>query len=153
MPFPVISFIASLFDAEFNDYNLLASDAPPSRENLKILKHSKHYQVTFSLLNGNTRDGIIHWDIEKALSIYFSNFLSKINSISKFSISSQILNDASMSITPSQTSVNNKTLYYLNPESLGLFVNSDWNLASVVSTATPIEFIIYVPPRYIELIW
>lgn len=114
---------------------------------MRTFKYSSNYQILFSLFNGNINDYIVNWDIEKSIKSYFGPFFDTLSLISKFDVSSQIQNFATLPLTARFSNRNDNKYYYLEAKDLGHFINSaEWNLASPVSTAPPINFILYIPP-------
>ncbi|EGF84282.1 hypothetical protein BATDEDRAFT_7967, partial [Batrachochytrium dendrobatidis JAM81] len=118
------------------------------RKSMRVVKYAPAYQVVLSLLVGDPESVMVSWDAQAAASAYIQPFLFELNAISEFTISSQILNYASLPIQPEKgQDGNGNTAYYMNVKALSNFLNSaEWNLASVVSSASPINLILYIPP-------
>ncbi|OUM64564.1 hypothetical protein PIROE2DRAFT_51247 [Piromyces sp. E2] len=114
---------------------------------MRTFKYASNYQILYSLFNGNINDYIVNWEIEKAIKSYFGPFFDTLSLISKFDVSSQVQNFATLPLTAKYSNSNENAYYYLEAKDLGHFINSaEWNLASPVSTAPPINFILYIPP-------
>jgi len=148
-----VPIIINMFENEHSD--IISSfteerDENESKEEIKKMrtfKYASNYQILYSLFNGNVNDYIVNWEIEKALKSYFGPFLDTLSLISKFDISSQVQNFATLPLTAKFKNNGENNYYYLEAKDLGHFINSaEWNLASPVSTAPPINFILYIPP-------
>ncbi|KAH6561486.1 hypothetical protein BASA50_001235 [Batrachochytrium salamandrivorans] len=146
-----VSVLSGLFGREQLSLSKLYKEKAADdmdRKSMRVVKYAPTYQVMLSLLIGNPEDTIVSWDIHTAAEAYIQSFLAELGTISDFTISSQILNYASLPIKPeSYNNSNGSTEYHMSPKSLSNFVNSvEWNLASVVSSASPIHMILYIPP-------
>ncbi|ORX41464.1 hypothetical protein BCR36DRAFT_407506 [Piromyces finnis] len=148
-----VPIIINLFENEHTD--IISSFTEEREENeskeeikkMRTFKYASNYQILYSLFNGNVNDYIVNWDIEKAIKSYFSPFFETLSLISKFEISSQIQNFGTSPLSAKYSNTNDNAHYYLETKNLGHFINSaEWNLASPVSTAPPINFILYIPP-------
>nr|KAJ3419294.1 hypothetical protein HK105_007125 [Polyrhizophydium stewartii] len=117
-------------------------------KSMRTVKYAPQYQIVLSLLVGNPQDNIVTWDIEKAANAYIAPFLESLSNISDFTITSQILNFAQLPTVPDdQRQSDGSVEFTMRPKSLTSFINSaEWNLASVVSLAPPINLILYIPP-------
>ncbi len=74
--------------------------------------------------------------------------LEQVRNLSRFKVSSQIQNYASLPLVPFQTTIDGVITHTLNPKDLTHFINSaEWNLESAVSTSPSIHFILYIPPK------
>ncbi|KAG4105332.1 hypothetical protein H8356DRAFT_1634353 [Neocallimastix lanati (nom. inval.)] len=125
-------------------------DENESKEEIKKMrtfKYASKYQILYSLFNGNVNDYMVNWEIEKSIKSYFGPFFDTLALISKFDITSQVQNFATLPLTARFSNRSDNKYYYLEAKDLGHFINSaEWNLASPVSTAPPINFILYIPP-------
>jgi len=148
-----VPVIINLFANEHTD--IISSFTEEREENeskeeikkMRTFKYASNYQILYSLFNGNDNDYIVNWEIEKAIKSYFGPFFDTLSLISKFDISSQVQNFATLPLTAKYTNTDGDAHYYLEAKDLGHFINSaEWNLASPVSTAPPINFILYIPP-------
>jgi len=148
-----VPVIINLFANEHTD--IISSFTEEREENeskeeikkMRTFKYASNYQILYSLFNGNENDYIVNWEIEKAIKSYFGPFFDTLSLISKFDISSQIQNFATLPLTAKYSNTSENPYYYLEAKDLGHFINSaEWNLASPVSTAPPINFILYIPP-------
>ncbi|KAJ3297137.1 hypothetical protein HK104_000793 [Borealophlyctis nickersoniae] len=114
---------------------------------MRTVKYASQYQLTFSLLNGDPGDVALDWDVRPAVEDFIFPFLNAVSNLSDFAVSSQIQHYASLPIQPEQVQNDGKEYFALRPHALPHFINSaEWNLASVVSSAPPINFILFVPP-------
>ncbi|KAJ3085980.1 hypothetical protein HK102_013631 [Quaeritorhiza haematococci] len=171
----VVALVAGLFSDEQKEYqklleNLSTKLKNKDHESMRTLKYASQYQVTFSLLNGDPGTLLVDWDVEGGIDgehkaprsiydmidvsnlsefvAYFEPFLAAVSNISDFKIDSQILHYTTLPIVPDRLLQGDKVIHYLRPKSLSHFINSaEWNLASVISTGQPINFILYVPPE------
>jgi len=148
-----VPIILNMFENEHSD--IISSfteerDENESNEEIKKMrtfKYASNYQILYSLFNGNVNDYIVNWEIEKSIKSYFGPFFDTLSLISKFDVTSQVQNFATLPLTAKFSNINDNKYYYLEAKDLGHFINSaEWNLASPVSTAPPINFILYIPP-------
>ncbi|KAI8926129.1 phosphatidylinositol-glycan biosynthesis class S protein [Entophlyctis helioformis] len=143
--------IGGLFGSEQKSLIKLSADRQQQdtdHKSMRTVKYAPEYQIVLSLLVGDPEDAIVTWDIEEAAKAYLSPFLETISNISDVQLTSQILNYAPLPITPEgYQQPDGSNAYFLNPKALTNFINSaEWNLASVVSSAQPINLIVYIPP-------
>jgi len=150
-----VSIIINMFENEHSD--IISSFTEEREENeskeeikkMRTFKYASNYQILYSLFNGNVNDYIVNWEIEKSIKSYFGPFFDTLSLISKFDVTSQVQNFATLPLTAKFKKPNPDAdpFYYLEAKDLGHFINSaEWNLASPVSTAPPINFILYIPP-------
>ncbi|ORX84479.1 hypothetical protein BCR32DRAFT_266273 [Anaeromyces robustus] len=148
-----VPIILNMFENEHSD--IISSFTEERDENeskeeirkMRTFKYASNYQILYSLFNGNVNDYTVNWEIEKSIKSYFGPFFDTLSFISKFDVTSQIQNFATLPLTAKYSNDNDNKYYYLEAKDLGHFINSaEWNLASPVSTAPPINFILYIPP-------
>jgi len=148
-----VSIIINMFENEHTD--IISSFTEEREENeskeeikkMRTFKYASNYQILYSLFNGNVNDYIVNWEIEKSIKSYFGPFFDTLSLISKFDVTSQVQNFATLPLTAKYKKSETNSYYYLEAKDLGHFINSaEWNLASPVSTAPPINFILYIPP-------
>ncbi|KAI8909394.1 phosphatidylinositol-glycan biosynthesis class S protein-domain-containing protein [Powellomyces hirtus] len=117
-------------------------------DNMRTMKYARKYQLTLSLLVANPSDMIVGWDIKDAIDAYIHPFLDALDDISTFSVHSQVQNYATLPITPEAINKDGSDIHIIQPHVLPQFINSaQWNLASVVTMAPPINFILYIPSQ------
>ncbi|KAI8805071.1 phosphatidylinositol-glycan biosynthesis class S protein, partial [Cladochytrium replicatum] len=119
-------------------------------ENMRVMKYSNEYQIAFSLLNGDPTDVVVSWDAKAALDAYVNPLLERLGDIYTFHLNSQVQNYATLPVTPDrEVGSDGSVKYTLSAHSLSTFINSaEWNMvASTVSHAPPLNFVLYVPPR------
>ncbi|KAI8816674.1 phosphatidylinositol-glycan biosynthesis class S protein-domain-containing protein, partial [Fimicolochytrium jonesii] len=115
-------------------------------DNMRTMKYAAQYQVTFSLLVANPSDFLVSWDIQDAVNAYIDPLFDALSDISDFDVHSQIQNYATLPVTPEIVEKDGRKLHILKPSVLPRFINSaEWTLASVVSTAPPLNHILYIP--------
>ncbi|KAJ3162193.1 hypothetical protein HDU88_007116 [Geranomyces variabilis] len=147
------STIAGLFADEQLSYRSMIkhpslANTNTDWENMLTMKYARRYQVTFSLLNADPSHVRVGWDIRDAIKEYVTPFLDSLDDISGFSVHSQTQNYATLPITPQVVNKDGRDLHVIYPDMLPQFINSaQWNLASVVTTAPPLNFILYIPSK------
>ncbi|KAI9101209.1 phosphatidylinositol-glycan biosynthesis class S protein-domain-containing protein [Phlyctochytrium arcticum] len=110
--------------------------------------YAPEYHVTFSLLNAEPSETMVSWDIERAINTYIRPLFSKLSVISDFEVQSQVQNYADLPMTPEPINNNGHVEHLMRPTMLSHFINSaEWNLASAVSSAPPLNFIVYIPKK------
>ncbi|KAJ3020135.1 hypothetical protein HKX48_001241 [Thoreauomyces humboldtii] len=146
----LVAVVGGLFAEEQSTFRKLR-DAESSAsnndwDNMRTMKYARKYQLTFSLLNADPSDQLVRWNIQQAINAYVLPFLGTLWDISKFDVHTQVQHHATLPVVPDVGHVNGDVVHILAPKVLPRFIDSaQWNLASVVSTAPPINFIIYVP--------
>ncbi|TPX62100.1 hypothetical protein PhCBS80983_g00685 [Powellomyces hirtus] len=148
----LVGTIAGLFADEQAAYRSILNPSNPTVntdwDNMRTMKYARKYQLTLSLLVANPSDMIVGWDIKDAIDAYIHPFLDALNDISIFSVHSQVQNYATLPITPEATNKDGSDIHIIQPHVLPQFINSaQWNLASVVTMAPPINFILYIPSQ------
>jgi len=132
----------------------------------RVVRGSRKYQATFSLLNGGGEDAVESWDIAEALKrmipllcsidqlVYLDPLLRTLGTVANFTVDSQVQFYAGLSFEP-ETQV--ETGEHIVPlDKLPSFVNSaEWNLATAIVSYPVINFILYIPhpslqPLYLE---
>ncbi|KAJ3128484.1 hypothetical protein HK098_004379 [Nowakowskiella sp. JEL0407] len=145
--------IAGLFAEEQLDYFRLKQqktnlEASVDLENMRTIKHSNEYQLSFNLFNADPRELLISWDT-RVLDAYINPFLERLN-LFNFTVSSQVQQFASLGIQPVLKTDKSGALF--NSISLSMlpqFINSaEWNFASAVSSAPPLNFVLYIPTKH-----
>lgn len=134
----------------YNEATRLHLDESADRKDLKVVKYSPTYQLTFSMLNGDPEGGVVDWDIRDAIDGYLHPLLEQLSPISNFTITSQVQHYAGLTFEPKKDTdeTTNATAFILSPNDLPHFINSaEWSLASAVSTNPTIHLILYVPPE------
>ncbi|KAI7905670.1 phosphatidylinositol-glycan biosynthesis class S protein [Cokeromyces recurvatus] len=138
----------------FNEYNILGNIACHTERinkddvsNMRTLKYSSRYEITFSLMNNNPENMRVDWNIREAIYTYLTPFLKEISVMYNFTIDSQIQNYAPLSLKPNFKEREGKpNYYYFEPHHLPHFVNfAEWNLASTITSYPSINFILYMP--------
>ncbi|XP_006005797.1 GPI transamidase component PIG-S isoform X2 [Latimeria chalumnae] len=114
-------------------------------DNMKALKSSLGYEITFSLLNPDPKSHDLHWDIENAVNYYIQPFLGKLSSMANFSMDSQILYYAILGVTPRHDKASSS--YILSAESLPHVINPvEARFGSSAASLYPVlNFLLYVP--------
>jgi phosphatidylinositol glycan class S len=103
--------------------------------------------VVYSLVVGNPNDAVVTWEIEKAIDHFLNPVLYQFSNITAFTVSSQILNYATLIQKPRKL----QNDYVLYPKELAHYLNSaEWNLASVVSSSPAIHFVLYIPEKSVR---
>ncbi|KAJ3050492.1 hypothetical protein HK097_008555 [Rhizophlyctis rosea] len=146
LPNRIAVVIAGLFADEQKKYLASSSkeDNAHDHDNMRMVKYAPEYQVTFSLLNGDPTDANVSWDIQNGIDYFILPFLNTISKLSNFSVSSQIQHYAALPIEPEVY----PSSFCLRPHMLPHFINSaEWNLASTVAKGTPLNFVLYIPPK------
>ncbi|KAI8609752.1 phosphatidylinositol-glycan biosynthesis class S protein [Chytriomyces sp. MP71] len=115
-----------------------------NKDDIRKVKFSSEYQLTFSLMNADPVSFLADWDIKAAIEDHFQHFVDAVRKLYDFKISSQIKYFTSLPIQPDFT----RDGYFLRPHHLPHFINSaEWSFGgSVVSTSPPLNFVLYVPP-------
>ncbi|KAF7731813.1 hypothetical protein EC973_008328 [Apophysomyces ossiformis] len=124
-------------------------------DNMRTMKYSSRYQITFSLMNNNPQSVLLDWDIREAIKSYMYPLLNELSILNNFTVDSQIQNYASLSLKPTLRNRPGKPQYYsFDQEHLPHFVNSaEWNLASTISSHPTINFILYIPSDDQSPLW
>ncbi|TPX66073.1 hypothetical protein SpCBS45565_g04715 [Spizellomyces sp. 'palustris'] len=148
----LLSVIGGLFADEQTNYLKMTEQkgeaANTDWESMRTMKYASKYQVTFSLLNADPSKVLVNWDIQEAVKAYILPFFSQLSELSEFAIDSQVQNYAALPIQSQLMEKDGRTVHVLRPEALPHFINSaEWNLASVVSSAPPLNFVLYIPPQ------
>ncbi|OLL23303.1 GPI transamidase component PIG-S [Neolecta irregularis DAH-3] len=128
--------------------DILAQDT--SAQNIRVLKYSSTFGVTFSLMNAEG-DGLIQsWDIEDAERSYLQPLIHQLSVVSNFTVDSQIQYYTTSSFEPRSFGDH----WELSIDEIPGFINSaEWTLATPISDYPSINFIVYVPsPKYRPLI-
>ncbi|KAF9281953.1 GPI transamidase component [Mortierella alpina] len=113
-------------------------------DQLKAVKYAPGYQLTFSLFSGDAANGVREWQAQEAINAYLAPFLKSMETISKFTVESQIQHYASLTFTP-QVDTDLKE-HYLTMDALPHFINAaEWSLASTVSSLPSLNFLTYIP--------
>ncbi|KAL7844567.1 hypothetical protein SRHO_G00231060 [Serrasalmus rhombeus] len=114
-------------------------------DNMRAIKSSPGYEITFSLLNPDPKSHSLHWDIEGAVNSYIQPLLDKLNPIANFSVDSQILYYAMLGVNPRFD--NSVSAYTLNADSLAHVINPvEARLGSNAASSNPVlNFLLYVP--------
>ncbi|CAG8612064.1 1296_t:CDS:2 [Paraglomus brasilianum] len=140
-----------LFSFFHSEYLLLSAlfkppspEEKPNIDNMRAMKYSPRYQITFSLMNACPSTLLVDWNIEEAVNMYLKPFLDELKILSEVTVDSQVQYYAQLTVTPEKNE--NEGYYYLRPEMLPHFVNSaEWNLASAVSSYPTLNLILYTP--------
>ncbi|KAI9034412.1 phosphatidylinositol-glycan biosynthesis class S protein [Hyaloraphidium curvatum] len=145
-----VTAITGVFGSEL--YHLrksVSEDTARQIDVLRTVKYSPEYLITFTLLNADPNEVLVTWDIDEALRAYFSPLVRSLSSISNITLSSQILYHSNLPMPPNRaTGLSDHPFYFFRPEHLPHFVNTaEWNLASVSTSALPINLLVYVPKR------
>ncbi|KNC97334.1 GPI-anchor transamidase GPI17 [Spizellomyces punctatus DAOM BR117] len=148
----LLSVIGGLFADEQTNYLKMTEQkgeaANTDWESMRTMKYASKYQVTFSLLNADPSEVLVSWDIQEAVNAYILPFFSQLSELSEFAVDSQVQNYAALPIQSQSIEKDGRTVHVLRPEALPHFINSaEWNLASVVSSAPPLNFVLYIPPQ------
>lgn len=56
----------------------------------EMLPYSLSYQLTFSMLNANPEEGIVHWDVDKAIASYIQGFVHSVEDVSRIVVDAQV---------------------------------------------------------------
>ncbi|KAF9564335.1 hypothetical protein EC968_004575 [Mortierella alpina] len=113
-------------------------------DQLKAVKYAPGYQLTFSLFSGDAANGVREWQAQEAINAYLAPFLKSMETISKFTVESQIQHYAALTFTP-QLDADLKE-HYLTMDTLPHFINAaEWSLASTVSSLPSLNFLTYIP--------
>ncbi|KAJ3410259.1 hypothetical protein HDV05_003985 [Chytridiales sp. JEL 0842] len=147
-----VAVLGGIFAAEQIElYGTSASREKAEHEKMRKFKSSDEYQIIFNLLNGDTENMLVEWNIQEALKENLEPFFETMSVMGKFVVSSQIQQYAFLPVQPLMLydSHYNQTFYALPPSSLTHFLNSaEWNLrGSAVSNAPPVNLIFYVSPK------
>ncbi|PIA18502.1 hypothetical protein COEREDRAFT_39070 [Coemansia reversa NRRL 1564] len=115
-----------------------------SQSSHSAVNYAPEYALTLTLLNEDPVNGaVVDWDIEQAVDVYLKPFVDKISSLTKLSLSSQVLHHAG---PPPVVPLRANNQSYLTPEMLPHFVNSpSWNFASIDPISPMLNFILFVP--------
>ncbi|XP_051956564.1 GPI transamidase component PIG-S [Xyrauchen texanus] len=114
-------------------------------DNMRSIKSSPGYEITFSLLNPDPKSHNLHWEIEGALHGYIQPLLNKLSPIANFSVDSQILYYAVLGVNPRFD--NSVSAYTLSADSLSHVINPvEARLGSNAASSNPVlNFLLYVP--------
>ncbi|XP_051537361.1 GPI transamidase component PIG-S [Myxocyprinus asiaticus] len=114
-------------------------------DNMRAIKSSPGYEITFSLLNPDPKSHNLHWEIEGALHDYIQPLLNKLSPIANFSVDSQILYYAVLGVNPRFD--NSVSAYTLSADSLSHVINPvEARLGSNAASSNPVlNFLLYVP--------
>ncbi|CAO3567933.1 unnamed protein product [Mortierella alpina] len=113
-------------------------------DQLKAVKYAPGYQLTFSLFSGDAANSVREWQVQEAINAYLAPFLKSVETISKFTVESQIQHYASLTFTP-EVDADLKE-HYLTMDNLPHFINAaEWSLASTVSSLPSLNFLTYIP--------
>ncbi|KAJ3189711.1 hypothetical protein HK101_008738 [Irineochytrium annulatum] len=143
-----VSVIGGLFAGEqLGFWGSVRGDKRADQDAMREVKFAPEFQLGFSLLNADPETLIVSWSIKEAIERYIAPFLDSLSVLHSFHVSSQVQHFTSLPITPEVWEVDGEQMHVLRPNMLPLFINSaEWNLASVVSASTPLNFVVYVPP-------
>lgn len=105
------------------------------------------YEILFTLLVPDPFNGLVDWEMEKAIEAYVSPFMEQVAHLSDFHISSQILYHRELKIEPFLSE--DFKSFYFKEDQLAHFIHSgDWSLDStIVSRAPFLHFVLYVPKQ------
>jgi phosphatidylinositol glycan class S len=110
----------------------------------KAIPFKSKVLLSFNLMNGDTENVLVDWDIETAINRYVMPFARKIGNAVTLQITSQVQDYAHLKVEPVK-----KSGYYQVPHGeLSQFVNTaEWNLAMASNLDAELNFILYVPSR------
>ncbi|KAL1928417.1 hypothetical protein VTP01DRAFT_2773 [Rhizomucor pusillus] len=150
----IVGLVKGLFVQEYQFLDSIVRSGDNDNNDMRAMKYSKGYQITFSLMNGDPESVHVDWDIRDAIQSYLSPLLGELSILSNFTVDSQIQHYASLSMKPQFRPRDGTAGYhYFDPEQLPHFVNSaDWNLASTISAHPTLNFLVYIPPLK-ERLW
>ncbi|KAJ3100044.1 hypothetical protein HDU97_002528 [Phlyctochytrium planicorne] len=148
--------IAGLFrdeQTEFSSKSIVTETKTESFDDMREVKFSPEFKVSISLLNADPDSLAVSWDAKKALDSFLKPFLETVSDLAHFEAVSQVLQYSSLPIQPHSRFISelNSTEYLLSPNVLPMFINSaEWNLASDLSVAPSLNFVIYIPPKAVS---
>ncbi|KAJ3214378.1 hypothetical protein HDU81_001714, partial [Chytriomyces hyalinus] len=146
-----VAVVGGLFLDERADFARITGSSAHNNDDIRKVKFAPEYQLIFNLMNADPVNLLVSWDILAAIKDYFENFVKAVEKLYDFKIKSQTKSFTSLPIDPEVINVgkDGEKAYCLRPHHLPHFINSaEWSFGgSVVSTAPPLNFVVYVPPH------
>ncbi|KAJ3251347.1 hypothetical protein HDU77_005970, partial [Chytriomyces hyalinus] len=146
-----VAVVGGLFLDERADFARISGSSSHNNDDIRKVKFAPEYQLIFNLMNADPVNLLVSWDIQAAIKDYFQNFVDAVEKLYDFKIKSQTKYFTSLPIDPEVINAgkDGEMAYCLRPHHLPHFINSaEWSFGgSVVSTAPPLNFVVYVPPH------
>ena len=119
----------------------------PESRMTRSLKYAPTYHITVSLFTPSATPS--SWEIESALTEYFSPLLESISGVSNFTVDTQLQLYATFSPSVHTPEYNTeRQIWTLREEDLSGFINAaEWPLSPSIGAGPTLNFVLYVPDR------
>lgn len=137
----------------FSRYFALLS--PPRDLQDRILPEAPLYRLTLSLLVGQDTEEIRpaaqqpRWQAQEAAQRFIFPVLERLQKVADFKVHYQIKSHVDLGQRP--VADEKGGMFILEEDKLPVFIDENrWNVASSTDRATPIEFVVFLPPRSVQ---
>ena len=119
----------------------------PDSRTTRSLKYAPTYHITVSLFTPSATPS--SWEIESALSEYFTPLLDSISDVSNFTVDTQVQLYATLSPSVHAPEYDiEQQVWTLREEDLSGFINAaEWPLSPSIGAGPTLNFVLYVPDR------
>ncbi|PJF18287.1 hypothetical protein PSACC_01889 [Paramicrosporidium saccamoebae] len=113
-----------------------------------VVPDAAGYQITFTLVVGQQNESRkVDWQMNETVQRYFMPLVGQLRRMADIKVHFQIKSFAELHVEAVKTD----TGFLLQEDQLPIFVNENqWNVATSISDASAINFIVFVPPSSIQ---